>query len=301
MLENIAGMVYNVYYNTVKGADMKGKLLVVFYSKHGYVKRYVDILGNALGCDAVPAAKLKGEMLADYDKILYIGSLKNDEVNGFKKFGEYLDAVYKKTILCGVGLTPYRNYMPRRIKEATVRVDYEKFIPTFYVQGGFNVDELGRFEKFAVAFRVRQIKVASIINDDDTFFMNAVSTPVDEVKKENIQLLIDYLEGKEVDETLYSPPEITDPEEEKQFFEELERAAKAPENKKRSIKKKLRQSFGSSDRDGSESESDKSDEDKKESATATETPDKPAEEKNESDESAPDAEEQSEADTAKSE
>ena len=37
---------------------MKGKLLIVFNSAHGYVKRYVDILGNALGCDAVPADKI---------------------------------------------------------------------------------------------------------------------------------------------------------------------------------------------------------------------------------------------------
>lgn len=246
---------------------MKGKLLVVFYSNHGYVKRYVDILGNALGCDAVPAGKLKGDMLAGYDKILYIGSIKNDEVSGFKKFGEYLDAVYKKTILCGVGLTPYRNYMPRRIKEATVRVDYEKFIPVFYVQGGFDVNELSKFEKLAVSLRVRNIKLASIINDDDTFFMNAVNTPVDEVKKENIQLLIDYLEDREVDVKLYSPPEITDPEEEKKFFEELERAAKAPENKKRSIKKKLRKSFRSSADVGDE----KSEESSGETAAKPET------------------------------
>lgn len=218
---------------------MKGNLLVVFHSNHGYVKRYVDIIGNALGCDAVPVDKLKGEMLGGYDKILYIGSLKDDQINGIKKFAEYYDVVYKKLVVCGVGLTPFRNYMPARIKESSISVAYEKFIPVFYAQGGFDVDELGRLEKFATAMRVRQIKMASVINDDDTFFMNAVTAPVDEVKIENIQPLIDYLDDKEVDEKLYSPPEITDPEEEKKFFEELEEAAKAPDNKKRALKKKL--------------------------------------------------------------
>lgn len=225
---------------------MRTKLLVVFCSKHGYVKRYVDIIGNELGCDAVPVDKLADSMLAAYDKILYIGSLRGDEILGMKKFNGFLDAIYQKTVVCGVGLTPFRHYMPRRIKEASISVTYEKFIPVFYAQGGFDVDELSRTEKFSVAWRVRQIKTASLINDDDTFFMNAVSTPVDEVKKANIKPLLEYLEGKEVDAKLYSPPEITDPEEIKQYFAEQEEAAKAPDDKKRALKKKLKGTLGSS-------------------------------------------------------
>ncbi len=227
---------------------MKGRLLVVFHSNHGYVKRYVDIIGNAFGCDAVPANKLQARMLADYDKILYIGSMRGGEINGFKKFSDYLEGVYKKLVVCGVGLMPYRNYLPHRIKENSVSVMYEKFIPVFYAQGGFDVDELSRTEKFAINWRVRQIKVASVLSDDDTFLMNAISTPVDEVKKENIQPLLDYLDDKPVDEKLYSPPEITDPEEEKIFFEELEKASKSSANTKRELKKKLKKkSFGKYD------------------------------------------------------
>lgn len=225
---------------------MKTKLLVVFCSKHGYVKRYVDIIGNELGCDAVPVEKLADSMLAAYDKILYIGSLRGDEINGMKKFNGFLDAIYGKTVVCGVGLTPFRHYMPRRIKEASISVTYEKFIPVFYAQGGFDVDELSRTEKFSVAWRARQIKSASLINDDDTFFMNAMSAPVDEVKKANIKPLLEYLEGKEVDAKLYSPPEITDPDEIKQFFAEQEEAAKAPDDKKRALKKKLKGKLGGS-------------------------------------------------------
>lgn len=219
---------------------MKGKLLVVYHSNHGYVKRYVEIIGNALGCDAVPAAKVKAEMLAPYDTVLYIGSVRGDVIGGMKKFSDMLDIVYKKLVVCGVGLAPFRSHKPAMLKENSISVTYEKFIPVFYAQGGFDLDELTRTEKFTIAFRVRQIKTASIISDDDTVLMNAVNAPIDEVKQENIQPLIDYLDGKPVDEKLYSPPEITDPEEEKQFFAELEEAAKAPDDKKKALKKKLK-------------------------------------------------------------
>lgn len=219
---------------------MKCKLLIVFYSKHGYVKRYVDILGNALGCDAVPAGSARAEMFADYDKVLYIGSLRGNTINGIKKFSEFYDIVYKKLVVCGVGMFPFNESIPGRIKDASVSVMYEKFVPVFYAQGGFAFDELSRLDRMSIATRVRQIQASGLINEEETFFMNAVKVPVDEVKQANIQPLIDYLDGKPVDDKMYSPPEITDPEQEKQFFAELEQAAKAPENKQRALKKKLK-------------------------------------------------------------
>ena len=119
-------------------------------------------------------------------------------------------------------------------------VAYEKFIPVFYTQGGFDMAELSRTERMGINMMIRQIKTASLISEDETFILNAAATPIDEVKQANIQPLIDYLDGKTVDENLYSPPEITDEQEEKQFFEEMENAAKAPDNKARALKKKLK-------------------------------------------------------------
>lgn len=219
---------------------MKGKLLIIFKSNHGYTRRYVEILGNALGCDAVSADKFRGDMLTGYDKILFIGSVRSRRINGFNKIADYLDIIYKKLIVCGVGMLPQNEERADYIKEATISVAYEKFIPVFYAQGGFDMAELSRTERMAINMMVRQIKSASLISEDETFVLNAAVTPVDEVKQANIQPLIDYLDGKTVDENLYSPPEITDEQEEKQFFEEMENASKAPENKKRALKKKLK-------------------------------------------------------------
>ena len=219
---------------------MKGKLLIIFKSNHGYTKRYVDILGNALGCDAVPADKFRGDMLSGYDKILFIGSVRSGRISGFNKVSDYLDIMYKKLVVCGVGMLPSNEERAARVKEATISVAYEKFIPVFYAQGGFDLAELGRTERMAFNMIIRQIKMANLVSDDETCFLNAAATPIDEVKQANIQPLIDYLDGKTVDETLYSPPEITDEQEEKEFFEEMENAAKVPENKKRALKKKLK-------------------------------------------------------------
>ena len=219
---------------------MKGKLLIIFKSNHGYTKRYVDILGNALGCDAVPADKFKGEMLSGYDKILFIGSVRGNTINGFNKVSDYLDIIYKKLIVCGVGMLPLTENRADVIKEGTISVAYEKFIPVFYVQGGFDMAELSRTERMSINIVVRKIKAQNIVDEDETFILHAAAVPLDEVKQANIQPLIDYLDGKNVDEKLYSPPEITDEQDEKAFFDEMEKAAVAPENKKRALKKKLK-------------------------------------------------------------
>ena len=216
---------------------MKGKLLIIFKSSQGYVKRYVDILGNALGCDAVPVEKFKPYMLAGYDKYLYIGSLRGGVIQDFKKINDYLDAIYDKLAVCAVGFTPFSKERCDAIKDATVSVTYEKFLPLFYAQGGFDMEELTRTEKMQVAMAVRQIKASSVISDAGTAMINAVATPVDEVRPVHIQPLIDHLEGRKVDEALYSPAEISDPEERKKFFEELEAAANAPADKKKALKK----------------------------------------------------------------
>lgn len=219
---------------------MKGKLLIVFKSVHGYVKRYVDILGNALGCDAVPLDKLRADMFGGYDKILYIGPVRGSSILGFKKMNDYLDVVYDKITVCGVGMLPFRKELADKLKDGSVSVAYEKFVPVFYAQSGFDLNELSRTEKMSVSMMVRQIKMSSVISDLETFMLEAVNTPFDNVKQHNIQPLIDYLDGKTVDEALYSPAEITDAEERKKFFDEQEKAAAAPENKKRALKKKLK-------------------------------------------------------------
>lgn len=219
---------------------MKGKLLIIFHTEHGRVKRYVDILGNALGCDAVPADKFRINMIAGYDKLLFIGPMRGTALLGYKKIAGYVDIMYKQLIVCGVGMLPYRKSLAERVRNGNISVAYEKFIPTFYVQGGFDATELTKTERMSLGMTVRQIKTASLVSDDDTFLLNAIEQPFDSVKKANIEALIDYLDDKTVDPELYSPPEITDEEEEKKFFEEQDKAEKAPLDKKRALKKKLK-------------------------------------------------------------
>lgn len=220
---------------------MKGKLLIVFKSIHGYTRRYVDILGNALGCDAVPADKFKPVYAGTYDKILYIGSVRGNRINGFKKFGEYLGAFFDKFVLCGVGMLPFSKEICTSLKEANVSVTYEKLVPVFYAQGGFDVKELSRSERLSFGMVLRQIQMGNFVSETDSFIINANEMPFDEVKIEHIRPLIDFLDGKTVDEELFSPAELTDPKDIAAHFAELQPDQPSTDDeRRRALKKKLK-------------------------------------------------------------
>lgn len=227
---------------------MKGKLLIIFKSVHGYVRRYVDILGNALGCDAVPLDKFRIKMHGAYDKLLYIGSVRGSIILGFDKLTEYLDDIYQKLVVCGVGMLPYRQEIPARLREGTISISHEKEIPVFYAQGGFDLSELSRTEKMNIAMVVRKIRAANIVSEDDTVYLNAAQNPMDEVSQKNIQPLIDFFEGKQVDESLYCPPSHEDEDEDGNGDESVSAPDEQPtdaeraemEEKKRELKRKLK-------------------------------------------------------------
>ena len=184
---------------------MKGKLLIVFYSKYGYVKRYVDIIGNALGCDAVPLDKLKKDMFG-YDKYLFISSVRGGVISEFKKFAKYLPAVADKLVVCAVGMLPRGENTEKQLKENTIPVEYEDKLPVFYAQGGFDMNELSGGDKMRISMIEKQLKGQSEPGEVGEFVLAAIKTPVDEVKTANIKQLIDFLDGKFVDRALYCPP-----------------------------------------------------------------------------------------------
>lgn len=183
---------------------MKGTLLIIFNSKYGYVKRYVDIIGNALGCDAVPLKKLKQNMLC-YDKYLFISSVRGGCISEFKKISKYLDSICDKLTVCGVGMMPRGEKTAALLKESSIPITYENKIPVFYAQGGFDMNELTGGDKMRITMLEKQIRGSSFIDEDGTFVLNAIQTPIDEVKTANVKHLIDFFEGKHVDPKLYSP------------------------------------------------------------------------------------------------
>lgn len=188
---------------------MKGTLLVIFNSVHGYVKRYVDIVGNALGCDAVPLKKLKKNMLC-YDKYLFISSVRGGIISGFKKLAKYLPGIADRLVVCGVGMLPRNADTEKQLKEKTVPVEYEDKLPVFYAQGGFDASELSGGDKMRIAMIEKQLKGQSDRGETGDYVLAAIGTPVDEVKTANIKHLIDYLDGKAVDTALYFCPTAVD-------------------------------------------------------------------------------------------
>lgn len=65
------------------------KAVVVYKSKTGYVKRYAEWIGEALGCEILENKGLRAASLQKYDMIILGGGLYAGSINGIgflKKF-----------------------------------------------------------------------------------------------------------------------------------------------------------------------------------------------------------------------
>lgn len=221
------------------------KTLIVYASESGFVKRYVGIIGSALKCDAVDIDKLKLAMIADYERIVMITSIRGGDLYKFKQFGKFINYCFTKLVVIAVGMRIYSEGLCDALKADNLPMIAEPFVPVFYLRGGFDLNKLGRMSKLRCGLFSRQI--ATVPEEErskyQSEFAAAIQTPVDYVSKENAEHVIAFLNGEEVDATLYSPAELT-PDKAEEHFREISSIERVTEDdderKKKELKNKLK-------------------------------------------------------------
>ena len=62
------------------------KCLIIYQSKSGYTKRYMEMLSELVDATLVDFKALKSEILSDYDAIVYAAGVYAGKISGIKKF-----------------------------------------------------------------------------------------------------------------------------------------------------------------------------------------------------------------------
>lgn len=220
------------------------KTLIVYASESGFVKRYVGIIGSALKCDAVDVDKLKLNMLSDYDRVVAMTSVRNGDFNKAKQFKKFFEFCVTKLVVVVVGLREYREGLCDTLKTENLPLMAEPFVPLFYLRGGFDLNKLGRVSKMKCSLASRQIAMTPPEERSryQIEFNAALESPVNYVTKEQAEVVIDYLNGEEVDTSLYSPAELT-PDKAADYFREVtssENGEVDKEERKKELKSRLK-------------------------------------------------------------
>lgn len=214
--------------------------LIVYNSITGYTKRYVDIIGEALGCDAVPLKKAKPRLMYGYDRVIYMGGVRDNTIVGYNKINKVVEYLYLKIVVVGVGMLPPNKDRAKRVKAATVPTTYEDFIPVFYLQGGFDYNKLSKSAQMVYRLALQQRQAIRGLGAEDEFLLSAMEAPIDFVSEANAAELIRFLNGEEVQESATYCSATKTAEDVETHFEEIKQAAVPKSKKERDLKKRLK-------------------------------------------------------------
>lgn len=168
------------------------KTIVAYKSKTGYTKRYAEWIAEELKCDIKENASISD--IKDYDTIIYGGGMYVGGMNGVKLISKNLDKLSgKKLVLFAVGSNPGEDKDIIPFWNRIFTDEQQKTIRLFYLRGGFDFNKLGTGDKILMNMLKMRLQKLENPTEDEKGLLAAYDAPVDFVKKDNINELVEYV------------------------------------------------------------------------------------------------------------
>ena len=118
------------------------KGIILYQSKYGATKRYVDWLQGATGYDSIETKAAKLSKVMDYDVIILGGGVYASGIAGLQFLKKNISSLSdKKIAVFAVGASPYDEKAIAQIRELHFK-DGLREIPLFYCRGAWNEDKM---------------------------------------------------------------------------------------------------------------------------------------------------------------
>lgn len=170
------------------------KTIVIYMSKTGFTRKYAEWIANDLNADMYDISKVNVDMLADYDTVIYGGSLHAVGIIGVKfitvNIGLFKD---KKVVVFATGATPPREADINEVRNKNFTAQQLKYIKFFYLRGGFDYSKLNLFDKFLMTLLKLKLKMKKELTPDERGMLASYNKPVDFASKKNIDEIIAYV------------------------------------------------------------------------------------------------------------
>lgn len=172
------------------------KTVLLYKSKSGFTKSYVDYIQQDLNCDVFFNKHLDESLFEKYDTIIYGGGLYVSGINGIKFIKKNLKKLETKNLIVFfVGATPGRDEEITGVIENNFSIEEHKYIKFFYFRGGFNYKKLTLIDKFLMILLKAKIQLKRNRTSDEQGMLNSYSKPLDFTSKEKVKPLVDYVKN----------------------------------------------------------------------------------------------------------
>ncbi len=175
------------------------KGIVIYQSKYGSTKKYVQWLQEATGFDAVEVKKAKADTMNDYDTVILCGAVYASGIAGISYLRKNKNALAgRRTAVFCVGASPYDEKALEEVKEHNLKDDLRD-IPMFYGRGAWDEEAM----TFTDRTMCRMLQKAVGKKDPSTYepwmkaLMCAVGQKCDWTDKKYLEPLINYITKEE--------------------------------------------------------------------------------------------------------
>lgn len=172
------------------------KGIVLYQSKYGATKKYVDWIVETTGFDCIETKKADIRRVAEYETVILAGGIYASGISGLSFLKKNISLIEKKKIavLC-VGASPCDEDAFKQIYEHNFK-DNLQGIPCYYGRGIWNEDKMS----FKDRTLCKMLQKAVAKQDPNTYepwqaaLMCAVGPKCDWTDKEYLQQLFDWID-----------------------------------------------------------------------------------------------------------
>ena len=171
------------------------KGIILYKSKYGATKKYVDWLVEDLMFDCLETTKATIELLKKYDTVILCGGIYASGIAGLsflkKNQSQFID---KKIVVLCVGASPFDEEAIKQVKNHNLK-DELKDIPLFYARGAWDEDVM----TFKDRTLCKLLQKAVSKKEPDTYeiwekaLMCAIGQKCDWTDKSNLSSLLEFV------------------------------------------------------------------------------------------------------------
>ncbi|MDE6847513.1 MAG: flavodoxin domain-containing protein [Lachnospiraceae bacterium] len=172
------------------------KVLIVYYSKTGFTKKYAEwieeSLSEGLSCDVFSYSKRRKIQLSQYDIILFGGGFHAGQINGIKWFKTQMhklsDNANRRIAVFATGAMPAEAPdIEKALRQNFTEEEWAK-ITAFYLPGGLCYEKMGVGDRLMMAAFRALLKEKNV----DSQMQQIVAHSFDLTSKELITPLVEW-------------------------------------------------------------------------------------------------------------
>jgi len=178
-------------------------ILLVYKSKTGFTKKYLDWITEEISCQTIPIEHIHTVEMNRYDIIVYGAGIHAGRIQGLKEFKKkVLDLNNKKIVVFATGGAPYSEEIISKIIAENFTADELNDINFFYFQSGISYERMRFADKAIMKLYSKMLEFKKNKSDIEDGTSKAVSSSYDHSSRDHIKPLITYLRDNQAENRL---------------------------------------------------------------------------------------------------